>query len=323
MTGAPDSPGPSDRPDRSARFPRLRRFVWIADERRPTAPLRLLAALIVVGILAVGTSFLLLVLPLSGVAFTVVAGLAVPVAVTLAVLLVARFVDRRRLSDLGLRRERGWLADLGFGLVLGVGLQALVAVVGLAAGWYRLAGVLVGPPIGLLTTLALFVGVGVYEELLIRGYLLTNLGEWFGRHAGSIRAAALALLASSGVFGAAHLANPGSTAVSTLGITFAGVFLGLGYLLTGRLSLPIGVHISWNYAQGSVFGFPVSGLNVESSLLALEPTGPRVVTGGSFGPEAGLLGTLALCVGIAATVLWVRWRGGRGLDGRVLTLDRR
>ncbi|WP_313692911.1 CPBP family intramembrane glutamic endopeptidase [Halorarum halobium] len=314
---------PPDAPDPRGRFPRLRRLFWIPDERRPTAPLRLFAALVVVAVAAVLTSLLLVFLPLSGVAATVVTSLAIPVAVTLAVLVAARFVDRRRLADLGLRRERGWLADLGFGLALGVALQALVAGVGLAAGWYRLSGVLVGPPVGLLTTLALFLGVGVYEELLLRGYLLTNLGEWFSRHAGPLRAAGLALVASSGVFGAAHLTNPGATLVSTLGITFAGLFLGLGYLLTGRLSLPVGVHISWNYAQGSLFGFPVSGLSVPASVLALEPTGPEAVTGGSFGPEAGLLGMAALCVGIAATTWWARWRGEGGLDERVLTLERR
>ncbi|WP_246308130.1 CPBP family intramembrane glutamic endopeptidase [Halorarum salinum] len=320
----PDSNLPPE-PDLSPESRRdgLSRLVWTHDERRPTAPLRLVAAVVAVGVAFVGTSLSLAFLPLAGVAFTVVASLANPVVVSLAVLLVAYAVDRRRLADLGLRRERGWLSDLWFGLALGVGLQALVAGVGLAAGWYRLAGTLVGPPVGLLTALVLFLGVGFYEELLLRGYLLTNLGEWFSRHAGQRVAAGLALLASSGVFGAAHVANPGATAVSTLGITFAGVFLGLGYLLTGRLSLPVGVHISWNYAQGAVFGFPVSGLDVGASLLALEPTGPRAVTGGEFGPEAGLLGVLALCVGIGATVWWVRWRGGSGLDGRVLTLDRR
>lgn len=308
----------------------LRRLVWHADERRPTAPLRLLAALVLAAAALFAVSLVLgpvltvlgalgLATVATGVAGTVVAG----TLVTLAILLAARYVDRRRLSDLGLREEPGWLADLGFGLVLGFALQALVAGVGLAAGWYRLAGVLVGPPAGLLATLVLFVTVGFYEELVVRGYLLTNLGEWFSRHAGARVAAGLALLASSGVFGAAHLANPGSTTVSTLGITFAGVFLGLAYLLTGRLALPVGVHITWNYAQGSVFGFPVSGLTVGSSLLELEPTGPRAVTGGSFGPEAGLLGVLALCVGIAATVWWTRRRGAEGIDDRVLTLQRR
>lgn len=319
------------RPSGSSQPGRLRSHVWLSDERRPTAPLRLLVALIVIFAAGFVISLLLSALsvlappflPLSGVISTVVASLTIPVAVSLAVLVVARFVDRRRLPDLGLRREPGWLADLGFGFALGLGLQTLIAAVGLAAGWYRLTGILVGPPVGFVTTLVLFVGVGFYEELLLRGYLLTNLGEWFTRHTEERVAAALALLASSGIFGLAHIANPGATLGSTLGITVAGVFLGLGYLLTGRLSLPVGVHISWNYAQGSIFGLPVSGLTVGSSVFALESIGPPVVTGGNFGPEAGLLGIFALCVGLAATVWWARSRDDGGLDDRVLTFEHR
>ncbi len=87
--------------------------------------------------------------------------------------------------------------------------------------------------------------------------------------------------------------------------------LAAGYVLTGELAVPIGPHTTWNLFQGGVYGFPVSGLGVDVSLIAVEVTGPRWVTGGAFGPEAGLLGVCAMVLGTAAIVAWVRWQTGR------------
>ncbi|PSQ04478.1 CPBP family intramembrane metalloprotease domain-containing protein [Halobacteriales archaeon QS_6_71_20] len=285
--------------------------VWNAAERRPRAPLRLLVALVAVVVALAGGGVLAAALALP----TPVAALLPMVAVAGATLLAARYVDRRRLADLGLRREPGWLADLAAGLALGVLLQTGVAVVGLAAGWFRVAGTLVGTAVGAGSVLVVFLGVGVYEELFARGLLLVNVAEGL-RAAGERVAVAAALLVSSVFFGLVHAGNPGASAASTLGVALAGTFLGVGFVLTGRLSFPVGVHVSWNAAQGLLYGFPVSGLGVDAAVVDLEPTGPTLVTGGSFGPEAGLLGAGAVVVGTAATVAWVRVRGDGGLGTR-------
>src|SRR5581483_6741863 len=126
----------------------------------------------------------------------------------------------------------------------------------------------------------------------------------------------VALVASSVVFAALHLANPGAGVVSTLTLVVAGLLLGSAYLATRTLWLPMGLHFGWNFFQGPVFGFPVSGTE-ESTLLRLAPSGAPLLTGGRFGPEASVVGVGAEIVGIALLWLWAsrRARAAREADG--------
>ena len=98
---------------------------------------------------------------------------------------------------------------------------------------------------------------------------------------------------------------------STLNIALAGIFLGLGLIWTNELAIPIGLHISWNLVQGNVFGFPVSGTTtVGATVIQIEQSGPIWLTGGAFGPEAGVLGIAAMLLGMLLIWLYLRRQQG-------------
>lgn len=299
-------------------------LVWNRTERRLRAPLRVVATLLVVGVFVLGFGLLVGVLGLApllvsllgtsagNLATGLVGSLVAGLAIVLAVAVAGRFVDRRWFGDFGFHLDRSWWLDLGFGLALGAGLMTLIFVTGVAAGWFRVTDVVVANAVsgGFVTLVALFLLVGVYEELFARGYLLTNVAEGLTGYVGERGAIALSVFLSSGVFGVLHASNPSASLLSTVTISLAGVMLALGYVLTDELAIPIGLHITWNLFQGGVYGFPVSGLGVETTVVATQEQGPDLVTGGSFGPEAGLLGVAAMALGTLAIVGWVHWRRG-------------
>jgi len=240
------------------------------------------------------------------------------VALIVSVYVAARFLDRRSFANLGLGLDSAWCLDLLFGLALGVALTSAVFLVHLAAGWITITGWCVpGRPgqtfiSGFARMLFVFVIVGLTEELLSRGYHLRNMAEGLCcRLIGPQAALWLGVLVSSLVFAVLHLANPSITPFCIINLALTGVVLGLGYVLTGRLALPIGLHITWNLFQGNVYGFAVSGESPRATWIATSVAGPQSWTGGAFGPEGGLLGTLADLFGCFLIVLWVRHRTGR------------
>ena len=269
----------------------------------------------IVGVPFNGMGDAIAVSPLLAVASSIV----VFAALVASVWLSGRFLDRRPFSGFGLRVwERGWWLDLGFGLFLGAFMMTCVFLVELSAGWVSVTGVLqtvakVPFALAILDPLVLFLCVGIQEELVSRGYHLTNMAEGLNYPSiGPRGALLLAWVISSSIFGVLHFFNPNATLVSTVNIALAGMFLGLGYVLTGRLAIPIGLHITWNFFQGNVFGFPVSGADtIGATFLQTQQGGPDTFTGGAFGPEAGLLGLGAIVMGSLLIVLWVRFRSGK------------
>ena len=148
--------------------------------------------------------------------------------------------------------------------------------------------------ISVLIVLLIFALGSWQEELLSRGYWLQNLSEGLNR--------SLGVLLSSAVFALVHVLNPNLSWLAFVGLFLSGLFLAYGYLRTNQLWLPIGLHLGWNFFEGTVFGFPVSG-QYFYQLIRQSVSGPELITGGAFGPEAGLILLPILLLGTAG-IYW-------------------
>ena len=136
----------------------------------------------------------------------------------------------------------------------------------------------------------------LFEESLFRGYPLQTLNR-----AGLMW---LAVLLTSVPFAIIHLRNPNATAYSSINTALAGVWLAAAYLRTRSLWFPLGVHWAWNWAQGSIFGSPVSGITdlAAHPLLRASDHGPAWLTGGSYGLEGGIACTITLV--LSTLLIW-------------------
>lgn len=216
-----------------------------------------------------------------------------------AAVLVLRW-RRLPLSLLGLSLKGRWKD-----LLAGLGVAVLLYVVGfglsLLTGTVEVAGVQLVPS-ALLGTLLLFLLVAVTEEVMLRGFVL-------GRMLAGGMNRFVALFLSSALFSAMHLFNPNFALLPFVNILLAGCLLGASFLYTRNLCFPIALHWFWNWMQGPVLGYEVSGMNSGESLLTLRLTGSDLLTGGSFGFEGSLLCTVLLVVGTLAIIGYYERRG--------------
>lgn len=221
------------------------------------------------------------------------------VGATVASWVLTRRFEGRSLGTLGLRTGPLGLRDLGAGTIAGVLIMGgvVLAMVGLRwVSWGPTSEP--GSPIGTALSLGgLLLGAAFVEELLFRGYAFQLLFRRFGP--------AVAIGLTSIAFGALHAWNPNFGAVPLLNIALAGVLLGVGYWRTGSVWFVTGVHLGWNWVM-AVSDLSVSGLALQMPRFDPTLSGPPTWTGGPFGPEGGLLVTLASVIGVA----WM-WRLGR------------
>jgi membrane protease YdiL (CAAX protease family) len=227
---------------------------------------------------------------------SVVFDLAWIVAVTWIFL---RLLNREGWDSLGVG-GKGLVSSISLGLVFGtltfLAVGLLLWITGWASfHWHR-------PAAELVTMVAVVLAPAASEEIAFRGYILSTLRGWKGWPA--------AIVLSSVLFSLAHGLNPGLNGLALLNIALAGLAFSLALRWRGSLWLPLGFHFAWNYVQGPVLGFPVSGLMTFGVGPATQLVGPRLWTGGSFGPEGGL--AVTVIVAAACAVLWIlnRFRSG-------------
>ena len=203
-----------------------------------------------------------------------------------------KWTEKRRVADLPMHRLA---PDTGIGFGVGALFFFLVTGIIALAGAYH-PGNLNWDWNALIKSLFLFLVVAVGEEVLFRGVVFRMVNDRWGT--------VVALIVSALIFGFVHIANENATVWSSVAIAVeAGLLLGAAYKWSGTLWVPIGIHWAWNFFQGPVFGFAVSG-NDTPSLIKPVIEGPDWLTGGPFGAEASVP---AFVLGLAMAIgfLWL------------------
>lgn len=212
-------------------------------------------------------------------------------SIAISVMMMLLVFKNDRKLDLGLSQQRSFILH-GQGFLLGILLISLsfatiylfqaVQIMGIT--WDQAT---IG---SLVSTTVLFLIVAFQEELFFRGYLFALGKRLFQNQVTT-------LILSSVLFSLTHALNPNvlSNPVPLLNIAIAGLLLGYLRLISGGIWLPIGFHWSWNLFQGSVFGFSVSGITIES-IITITPQGNPLLSGGLFGAEGSLLTGLILLI---------------------------
>ncbi len=210
--------------------------------------------------------------------------------------LLVRWTERRAASEL---RAGNSVPLLIAGAAIGIALFCAVYAVLFVYGAASIQGLGTRDRLGVALATSAYAAVG--EELVFRGTVYRLLEKGFGT--------LVAIILSGGLFGALHAFNPGATVVSSLAIAFeAGVLLAAAYVVTRSLWLPIGLHFGWNFTEGGIFGAAVSGGHAHG-LINTTFSGPALITGGAFGPEASVV-AVTICIIAALAMLVIAARRG-------------
>jgi membrane protease YdiL (CAAX protease family) len=224
-------------------------------------------------------------------------GITALIAALLVGWLCGKYLEALPFRALGAWFTKHWLRNLIVGSVVGAVTLTLAVLIAIAGG-----GLQFSPNVaesgsllkGLAISRAIFALGAAWEEALFRGYLLQTLNRsglaWLGISLTSI------------FFGIIHTHNPNADLISTLNTMLAGVWFGIAYLKTRDLWFVWGMHLMWNWMQGSFFGIEVSGLTGLTPVTFLKEIdgGPAWLTGESYGVEGGIVTTIALIVSTVA-----------------------
>ncbi len=221
----------------------------------------------------------------------------VPAAISAVICLFLGSIFGKFFEDLPFRAlgcwfTKNWLKDLVLGLIFGAGSVGFAALFAYAFGGMRFesnstAGI---TPIALTlsVTLLVFTVGAINEEILFRGYLLQTMSR--------AKLFLLGTLLTSTLFASGHLGNPSVSAFAWINTFLAGIWLAVAYYKTRNLWFPFGIHLAWNWVQGSFLGINVSGLDALATapILKVIEKGNATIGGGDYGLEGGISCTIAL-----------------------------
>ena len=206
--------------------------------------------------------------------------------------LLIRYVEANDACKIAPRKD---ISSIGNGLFIGFSYFIIVTVTMSLCGYYHIKSIQFDWEKQLFS-FTLFFLVAVSEEIFFRGILFRMINRRWNIWA--------ALIISALIFGGLHIFNDNATLWSSIAIAIeAGSLLGAAYAYSKNIWLPIGIHWIWNYTQGNILGFPVSGEDNVTSIITPEISGPQWLTGGSFGAEASVISAV---IGLLISLWFIR-----------------
>ena len=206
--------------------------------------------------------------------------------------LLIRYVEANDACKIASRKD---ISSIGNGLFIGFSYFIIVTVTMSLCGYYHIKSIQFDWEKQLFS-FTLFFLVSVSEEIFFRGILFRMINRRWNIWA--------ALVISALIFGGLHIFNDNATLWSSIAIAIeAGSLLGAAYAYSKNIWLPIGIHWIWNYTQGNILGFPVSGEDNVTSIITPEISGPQWLTGGSFGAEASVISAV---IGLLISLWFIR-----------------
>ncbi|WP_195988974.1 CPBP family intramembrane glutamic endopeptidase [Clostridium sp. D53t1_180928_C8] len=207
----------------------------------------------------------------------------------LSCIIIWKLFEKKKISKMGITSIKKGYKELIVGLALGAVAMSIVAIVIISIGDVSLINPIRKPQItiSLLYGLIGFIFVGFGEEILSRGYIMSVLKQTRNKW--------IVLIGPALIFAALHLGNNGIDLLSFINLFLVGVLFAYMFMKSKSLWMPIGYHITWNYFQGYVWGFGVSGISV-NGLYKVENISNNIINGGAFGPEGGIVVTIITCL---------------------------
>ena len=255
-------------------------------------------AVFIVALFATGAllSIFIETLPESTFGFLAINAVSLGIPAVGSLMFMVRFVDRTPALAFGVGIHERWASDFGWGAVLAAAMLTILTGFTILTGVSSIESAPDGGfSIRFVGVIAVLIVSAANEELVFRGYplqvLMTGIGKW------------PAVVFMSAVFGLLHHLNPNATPLGTLNTFLAGILLCLAYLQTRSLWLPYGIHLGWNVGLGPILGFPLSGVEMPR-IWTVQNNGAVWITGGEYGPEAGVVVTgimIGACIAVGTT----------------------
>ena len=199
-----------------------------------------------------------------------------------------RFAEHRQLQSMGITKHV-W-KSYGFGALIGLCTFSADILLCSLLRVFRFTGTNHEVNLGIqILWLGGYLIQGLSEELLFRGYIFVSAARKNSMISAGILSAAL--------FSLFHIFNDGIGILSLINLFLFGIFEVVCFLFTDSIWLAAAVHSIWNYAQGCIYGFNVSGISPAESFFFFEQSDNIILTGGQFGPEGSIITTVILiCV---------------------------